>query len=295
MNRPNRIEQPETLSGYEKRWIGLIFLGIATLVISLASTLINVAIPSISRDLGANTSDLQWIVDTYMLTFASLLLTMGTLSDRFGRKLALQIGLLWFSLGSILSAVASSATMLMATQAFTGIGGAIIMPATLSIITASFPQRERAQAIALWAAVFGLGSGIGPLVGGLLLEHFGWNAVFLVNVPLALIALLGGAIFLAESRAENAPRIDVLGAVISIVALFALVYALIEAGLRGWTDNSVLLSFVAAAALLALFVWWENCHAQPMLPLHYFKNRAFTGASLAMLLISFSLLGECFS
>ena len=284
----------QNLPGYSKRWIGLFFIGISLVVISLDNTILNVALPSISNDLGASASDLQWIVDAYVLVFAALLLTMGAIGDRIGRKIALQFGLIMFGLGSLWAALATSTEMLIAARAFLGIGGATIMPATLSIISATFPREERSQAIAIWAAIFGLGVGVGPVVGGLLLEHFEWNAVFFVNLPVVAVALVGGAFFLANSKDEHAPKPDVPGVLLSVPGLFALVYGIIEAGQGHWTDSNVLLAFGVAGVLLAAFTWWESRAPNAMLPLHFFRNMSFTGANIAMTFIMFSLFGSIF-
>src|SRR5664279_5171029 len=160
---------------FRQRWIGLIFIGISVVVISLDNTVLNTALPSISRQLGATTNELQWIVDGYVLVFAALLLTTGSIGDRIGRKKALQVGLVWFMLGSIAAAAAPTTGALILTRGVLAVGSALILPATLSIITATFPPKERPQAIALWAAIFGLGVGIGPVIGGFLLEHYEWN------------------------------------------------------------------------------------------------------------------------
>ncbi|WP_119071959.1 MFS transporter [Aggregatilinea lenta] len=284
----------ENLPGYSKRWIGLLFIGISLLVISLDNTILNVALPSISNDLGASASDLQWIVDAYVLVFAALLLTMGSFGDKIGRKRALQFGLVMFGIGSLWAALSTSTEMLIAARAFLGIGGATIMPATLSIISATFPREERSQAIAVWAAIFGLGVGIGPVVGGLLLEQFEWNAVFFVNLPVVAIALLGGAFFLAESKDEHAPKPDIIGVLLSVPGLFALIYGIIEAGQGAWTDSHVLIAFGISAVLLTIFTWWENRSPNAMLPLHFFKNMSFTGANIAMTFIMFSMFGSIF-
>jgi EmrB/QacA subfamily drug resistance transporter len=284
----------EHLPGYANRWKALLFIGISLLVISLDNTILNVAVPSISRDLGASQSDLQWIIDAYVLVFAALLLTMGAVSDRWGRKRALQVGLVLFGTGSLAAALSETTAMLTASRAFLGIAGAIIMPSTLSIISASFPRHERAQAFALWAAIFGLGVGIGPVVGGLLLERFEWNAVFFVNLPIVAIALTGGAYFIAESRDEDAPRLDIPGVILSIAGLFALVYAIIEAGETSWTHETVLIAFGFAVILLGAFAVWENVNPHAMLPLHFFKNMSFTGANAALALVMFSMFGSIF-
>jgi EmrB/QacA subfamily drug resistance transporter len=279
---------------YEQRWWGLLFIGISLLVISLDNTILNVAIPSISRTLNATLSELQWIVDAYVLVFAALLLTMGGLGDRFGRKKALQVGLILFGIGSLAAALAPSTGALIAARAFLGIGGATIMPATLSIISATFPSNERPRAIALWAAVFGLGVGLGPLIGGWLLERFEWNSVFFVNLPVIVIALIGGAVTLADSRDEHAPKTDLPGVILSIAGLFSLIYGIIDAGQSGWDHPNVVMAFVAAAVLLTIFVWWENRNPNAMLPMHFFKNMSFTGANVALAFVTFSMFGSVF-
>lgn len=284
-----------TVKGNGNRWLGLVFICISLLVISLDNTILNVALPSISRDLGASASELQWIVDGYILVFAALLLTMGSVGDRYGRKRALQIGVAWFGVFSLLAGLSNSTDMLILTRALLGVGGAIIMPATLSLITASFRDpRERAQAIAIWAAIFGLGVGIGPLIGGYLIEYFDWNAVFFVNVPVALVALVGGGLYLQESRDETAPPPDIPGVLLSFTGLLALVYGIIEAGQDGWTAEHVLAAFGAAAVLLALFFWWEWRASHAMLPLRFFRNMSFTGANVAMTLMMFAMFGSMF-
>lgn len=280
---------------YKNRWWALLFICTSLLVISLDNTILNVALPAISRQLGASASDLQWVVDAYVLVFAALLLTMGAIGDRFGRKRALQIGLVWFGIGSLWAALSTTTEMLIASRAFLGVGGATIMPATLSIVTATFRDpKERSQAIALWAAVFGLGVGVGPLVGGWLLERFDWNAVFYINLPVVVVALLGGYWFIHESRDEHAPRPDIPGVILSILGLFALVYGIIEAGMDGWTADHVLLAFGAAGVLLGLFALWESRAPNAMLPLSFFRNMSFTGANTALALVTFSLFGSMF-
>lgn len=288
------VEKAETLPGYATRWRALIFICISLVVVSLDNTILNVALPSISRTLNATASELQWIVDAYVLVFAALLLTIGGLGDRYGRKKSLQIGLVLFAIGSLAAGLAPSTNTLIIARAFLGIAGACILPATLSIISATFPSNERPRAIALWAAVFGLGVGIGPLIGGALLQHFEWNSVFFVNLPVIAIALVGGARTIAESQDEHAPKADIPGVILSITGLFALVYGIIEAGLKGWTEPTVLLAFAAAFVLLAAFIWWESRNPDAMLPTHFFRNMSFTGANVALAFVNFSLFGGVF-
>ncbi|HXX59252.1 MAG TPA: MFS transporter [Dehalococcoidales bacterium] len=282
-------------AAYKKRWIALGFLILSLLVIALDNTVLNLALPSISDELGTTASGLQWIVDAYVLVFASLLLTLGSIGDRFGRKKVLQIGLIVFGLFSLGAALSRSTMSLTAMRAMMGIGGAAIMPSTLSILTATFHDpRERAQAIAFWTATFALGTGIGPLVGGWLLKYFHWSSVFYINLPVVVIAVIGGQFFIPDSRAEKPRSIDIPGCILSMSGLFALVYGIIQAGIDSWTAPSVLWAFGAAVVLLSGFALWERHVAQPMLPLHFFKNMSFTGANLTLTLVAFSLFGVFF-
>jgi EmrB/QacA subfamily drug resistance transporter len=291
----NTVQDPaELLPGYATRWRALLFICISLVVVSLDNTILNVALPSISKTLGASASELQWIVDAYVLVFASLLLTVGGLGDRFGRKKSLQIGLVLFGIGSLGAGLSPNTNVLIATRAFLGIAGAAILPATLSLITATFPARERPRAIALWAAVFGLGVGIGPLIGGALLEHFEWNSVFFVNLPVITVALIGGAMTIADSKDDHAPKADIPGVILSVTGLFALIYGIIEAGQKGWTEQSVLIAFAAAVVLLVIFGWWENRNPDAMLPMRFFTNMSFTGANVALAFLNFSLFGGVF-
>ncbi len=279
---------------FERRWLGLVFVGISVIVISLDNTIVNVALPSIARELNASTTDLQWMVDGYVLVFAALLLTMGTLGDRIGRKRALQTGLVLFGVGSLAAAVAPNIGVLTGARAFLGLAGALMLPATLSTISATFPPVERPQAIASWASLFGLGVGIGPVLGGFLVQNFGWHSVFLVNIPVIAVAVIGGQIYLGETKEPNAPPPDLVGSVLSIIGLVALVYGIIEAGVVGWTEPTVVLALVAAVIILALFAVWESRIANPMLPLHFFRNPAFTGANVTLTLLTFGLFGAVF-
>ena len=280
---------------YKKRWIGLIFLNISLLVIALDNTVLNLALPSIANDLGAHASDLQWIVDVYVLVFAGLLLTSGSLGDHIGRKRTLQLGLIIFALFSLGAALSTSTGMLMVMRSCMGIGGALIMPSTLSTLTATFrDNKERAQAIAIWAATFGMGVGIGPLIGGWLLSNFGWSSVFYINLPVVAIGLIGGYFFIRDSKAEHARKLDIPGALLSIAGLFALVYGIIEAGMNGWTAPQVLWAFGGAAILLTAFAILENKSQHPMLRMVFFKNPSFTGANIALTLVFFGMMGSFF-
>ena len=278
--------------------MGFAFICISLLTISLNTTVLNVSMPVIARALDASTGDLQWLVDAYILVFASLLLAMGSLSDRFGRKRFLVVGVAAFAAFSILAAVSQTTGLVVAARALQGVGGAIIMPSTLSLIVAMFPEpRLRTKAIAIWGAMFGIGVGIGPLIGGSLLEipGFPWRGVFLVNLPLAAIAIIGVLALVPESYGGRSAKIDLPGVVLSIVGLFALSYAIIESGAVGWGNPRVLISMVAAVIVLGAFILWEQRSPNAMLPLYLFRNPSFSLASIAMTISVFGLAGLSFS
>ncbi len=279
---------------HRRRWLTLAVLSLSLVIIGLDNTILNVALPTLVNELDASASQLQWIVDSYILVFAGTLLTMGALGDRFGRKLALNVGLVIFGAASIFAAFSDSANTLILTRAVMGIGGALIMPATLSIITNIFKGAERGRAIAAWAAVAGLGIVIGPALGGWLLEHFWWGSIFLINVFVATVAILLGLVFVPESKDPAATPLDPLGAVLSIAGLVALVYAIIEAPAIGWTDPVVIGCFVASAVLIVAFLWWETRTEHPMLRLEFFENPRFSAASGAITLVFFAMFGTVF-
>jgi EmrB/QacA subfamily drug resistance transporter len=280
---------------YRRRWKTLAVLSLSLVIIGLDNTILNVALPSLQTHFNASTSTLQWMVDSYLLVFAGMLLTMGTLGDRFGRKRALQGGLLLFGGASLAVLLVDTSNQLIALRAVMGIGGAMIMPATLSIISNVFPREERAKAIGIWAAMAAVGIGLGPLFGGILLEYFSWTSVFMVNVPVAFTALMLGFWLVPESRDPEPGRFDGIGAVLSMGALGTLVYAIIEAPEKGWTDPVVLSAFAAGTLLSALFVVWELRTSHPMLNLSFFRDPRFSVASGAIGLASFALFGGIFA
>jgi EmrB/QacA subfamily drug resistance transporter len=289
----SRVNNAELM--YQRRWITLVVICMSLMVIGLDNTILNVALPTLGHQLHATTSSLQWIVDIYTLVFAGLLLTAGSLGDRFGRYKTLTIGLLIFGTGSLASALSGSTDALIATRAFMGIGGAFIMPATLSIITNVFTDSAgRSKAIGIWAGVAALGIGIGPVAGGFLLTHFYWGSVFFVNLPIVVAALIGGWFFVPDSRDPTGARVDFVGALLSIAGLASILWGVIEAPVRGWGSTSIVTAFLAGFAILGGFVWWELHSANPMLDMRFFRNPRFSAASGAVSLTFFSLFGSLF-
>ena len=222
---------------YERRWKTLAVLALSLFIVGLDNTILNVALPTLQASFDASSSELQWMVDSYLLVFGGLLLTAGTLGDRIGRKRILQAGIGVFGLASLAAAFSGSPAQLILWRGVMGLGAAMIMPATLSTIIAIFPRHERGKAISIWAGLAALGIGLGPLAGGLLLQWFDWGSVFLVNVPVALVALLAGLWLVPESRDPHPRRFDLLGAVLSSATLLSLIYTIIEAPARGWLDR----------------------------------------------------------
>jgi DHA2 family multidrug resistance protein-like MFS transporter len=282
-------------SAYPRRWWMLLVLCLSVLLVTIDNTIVNVALPTLSRDLDASTSNLQWIVDAYTLVFAGLLLVAGHLGDRFGRRRVLQVGLVLFGLTSVLAASAGSIEELIAGRAAMGVAAALVFPATLGLLSNIFTDpRERATAIGIWAAVSGLAVALGPVSGGVLLEHFSWNSVFLVNVPLVVIALAAGWRLLPESRDAHPGRFDLGGAIGSIAAIGTLVWTVIEAPNNGWTSMRTIVGLVAAALLLLVFVRWESRRTDPLLDVRLFTNARFSAASFAITAAFFGLFGFIF-
>jgi EmrB/QacA subfamily drug resistance transporter len=288
--RAERIQE----KAFERRWLILVALCFSLLVIVLDNSILNVALVTIQEDLGATASDLQWIVDSYTLVFAGLLLTAGSLGDRFGRRGALQVGFVIFGLGSVASAMVTTSGQLIGTRAFMGIGAALIMPATLSIITNVFPAGERAKAIGAWAGVAGLGAALGPITGGFLIEHFYWGSIFLVNIPIVIFGVLAGLFVIPTSRDPRSPKLDIVGAALSIAGLAALLYGIIEAPVKGWTSPETLVVGGLGVVLLVAFGVWELKSTHPMLEVAFFKNPRFSAAAGAIMLVFFSMFGAFF-
>lgn len=264
-------------------------------MVLLDASIVTVALPTIQTSLHAGLSDLQWVVDSYTLPFAVLLLTAGTLGDRFGRKRLFLIGLAVFTLGSVLCGFAPTSGWLIVGRVVQGAGGGALSPGSLSVLASAFPEpRERAQAIGLWSGVSGIALAAGPLIGGSLIQISSWPAIFFVNLPVGLVAFVLGWRVLAESRNPAAKRIDVLGQVLIIASLTALTYALIEGSTQGWTSTLILLLFVLAGILLVAFLIVEARVREPLLPLSLFKNALFSTANVTAVVVGFALLGTVF-
>ncbi|TFV53341.1 MFS transporter [Blastococcus sp. TF02A_35] len=288
---PGEEERP----GYARRWWVLATMTVCLLVVIMGNTILNVAIPTLQRELGATQGELQWAVDAYILVFAGLLFSWGVIGDRIGRRRVLLIGLGIFALGSVLAAFSDSALELIAWRALMGVGGAAVQPTTLAVITNVFPPRERGRAIGVWAGTAGIAVAGGPLAGGAVLEHFWWGAVFLVGVPVALLGVLAVVAFVPESRDPSPGRLDVPGVLLSIAALAGLVYGIIRGGGgEGWTTPRVLVPLLGGLVLLALFVWLQRRSAHPALDVSLFRNPAFSAAAGALGLNFFALLGATF-
>ena len=279
---------------HRRRWAILGALNLSLVIVVAGNSSLNVTLPTIVRDLGATSSELQWIVDAYALVFAGLLLPMGALGDRFGRKGMLQGGLGVFAAGAIAATFATEPWHLIATRGVMGVGAAMIMPATLSIITNVFPPEERARAIAVWAGFAGAGAAIGPPVSGFLLEHFWFGSVFFINVPIIALALAGGLLLVPTSRDPRGRPLDPVGATLSMLGLAVLLYGIIEAPDRGWTDPLVLAGFLVGGGLLAWFASWERRAEHPMLPIDQFRDPRFTMGSIAVAITFFVMLGLFF-
>ncbi|MGA7271018.1 MAG: MFS transporter, partial [Acidimicrobiia bacterium] len=280
---------------HEKRWFTLGVLCLSLLIIVMDNTILNVAIPSLVRELGATNSQLQWIIDGYVIVFAGLLLTSGTLGDKFGRKRMLRLGIAIFITGSVAATFATSPIHLILARSFMGAGGSLIMPSTLSILTNVFRDPvERGRAIAIWAGFAGVGVAIGPITGGLLLQHFSWESVFWVNVPIGIVAIVAGHFFVPRSRDPDAPPLDPVGALLSIVGFGVLLYGIIHAPDAGWASVSTLLTITGGLAILGTFLLWEWKTEHPMLQLGFFSNPRFSVANLAVTLVFFGLFGSLF-
>jgi EmrB/QacA subfamily drug resistance transporter len=287
--------RPEGGTRPTRRWLALAVLCVSLLIVTLDNTVLNVALPTLVRDLHATTTQLQWIVDAYVMVFAGLLLVGGSLADRIGRKRVFLAGLAAFAAGSTWAAFSGSVGLLIAARASMGIGGAMMMPATLAIITDMFGDpAERQRAIGIWAGTTGVGIALGPIVGGLLLAHFWWGSVFLINVPIAALGAACALWLIPDSKNPAAQAPDLTGAVLSVTGLGLVLWSLIEAPVRGWSSPVVIGAGVGGLVVLAAFAAWERASSHPMLNVGFFRNRRFSGAVGSVGLVTFGLFGALF-
>jgi EmrB/QacA subfamily drug resistance transporter len=279
----------------DRRWWILAVLCLSVLLVVVDNTIVNVALPTISRDLNASTSALQWVVDAYTVSFAGLLLLGGNLGDRLGRRRLLQLGLLLFGLFSVGAALSRDAGELIAARALMGLAASMVFPATLAILNSVFTvARERVIAIGVWSAVSGLAVAIGPVSGGALLRHFSWSSVFYVSVPVAVIALIAGRLLLPESRDPDAGRFDPLGAILSAAGIALLTWSIIEAPQHGWGSFPTVGGLLGSLVILSGFAWWQAQRPDPMLDVRLFRDPRFSAASAAISLAFFGLFGFIF-
>ena len=277
-----------------RKWWTLAAVSFGLFMIMLDNTVVNVALPSIQEDLGATLSQLQWIVTGYALTFAALMLIGGKLADAYGRRLIFVIGIVIFTLASLWCGLSNTSEMLIMARIVQGAGAALMNPATLSIISATFPPKQRGAAIGIWAGVSALALAIGPLVGGLLTEHLSWHWIFFINVPVGMLAIAATLLLVTESKDETHESLDLPGLGTSALGLFALTYGLIEANSYGWTSARIVGSFAVAVVSLVSFVLIERRRRYPMLDLTLFRSGTYTGANVSMLLVALSMFGVFF-
>ncbi len=286
---------PALFHGENRKWWTLAAVAFGLFMIMLDNTVVNVALPSIQRDLDVGLSELEWVVTGYALTFAALMLIGGKLADMFGRRLIFVIGIAAFTLASLWCGLADSGTMLIAARITQGIGASLMNPASLSIITATFPPRQRGTAIGIWAGVAAMALAIGPLAGGLLTQHLSWHWVFFVNVPVGIVGIVASFLLIDESRDESAvQRFDFPGLATSAIGLFALTYGLIEANGYGWTSGRILFAFALAIVSLGCFILLEKHQKVPMLDLSLFRSSTYVGANVVLLLVALAMFGVFF-
>ncbi|MFB8024973.1 MULTISPECIES: MFS transporter [unclassified Streptomyces] len=281
-------------NGHARRWLILGVICLAQLTVLLDNTVLNVAIPSLTTELNASTADVQWMINAYSLVQSGLLLTAGSDSDRYGRKKMLVAGLLVFGIGSLAAGLAQSSGQLIAARAGMGVGGALLITTTLSVVVQIFDDTERVKAIGIWSTVNSLGFAAGPLLGGAMLDHFWWGAIFLINIPVAVVGLVAVVRLVPESKNPSGDRPDLIGALLSTLGMAGVVYAIISGPEHGWGSGPVLLTAFAGVAVLTGFVLWELRVPYPMLDMHFFRNQRFTGAVAGAILVAFGMTGSLF-
>ncbi|MFJ9827019.1 MFS transporter [Streptomyces sp. NPDC101160] len=294
MTASTAANEPAATGGHPQRWLILGVICLAQLTVLLDNTVLSVAIPSLTAELHASTSDIQWMINAYSLVQSGLLLTAGNAADRYGRKKLLALGLALFGLGSLTAGLAGSTAQLIAARAGMGVGGALLMTTTLAVVMQIFDDSQRVKAIAVWATIGSLGFAAGPLIGGAILNHFWWGAIFLVNLPVAVIGLVAVLKLVPESKNPQGERPDLLGALLSTIGMASVVYAIISGPTHGWTSAQVLVPAAIGVAVLAAFAWWELRIPYPMLDMHFFRNQKFVGAVAGAILVMLGMGGSLF-
>jgi|SRR5690625_753158 len=279
---------------YKRRWWTLSVLVIGLLVIGFDTTILTVALPVLTKELGASTTDLQWIMNIYILFLAAFLLSAGSMGDKYGRKKLLLIGLILFGLTSVMAGMSNSTEMLITARGLMGIAAAIMLPLTMSIVPTIFPTNERAKAISIWAAGMGVGLLIGPLIGGFLLENYRWESIFFVNLPIIIVTFIGVILLVPESKDNNASKLDWLGMILSGFGLMLIVYGITEGSEKGWFNLEILVTLTIGVCLLILFITYERKTNHPMLNITIFKNRRFTWSTVVGCVVMFVLSGLLF-
>jgi EmrB/QacA subfamily drug resistance transporter len=279
---------------YRMRWWTLLVIAISVLVVVLDSTIVNIALPTLQRELGSSFSDLQWMINVYIMIFAALMLTTGALGDRIGRKKMLQAGIIFFGVSSLFASMADTSGGLILWRAIMGVGGAMMLPATLAILTNVFPREERGKAIGVWAGLNGIGIALGPIIGGVIIDNLNWNWIFLVNIPITIIALIAGWFLIPESRDPNPKKLDIPGTILSSAALALLIFGLIKGSDWGWTSIGILASLAGAVVSGLLFILWERKTENPMLELGFFKNARFSAGVFSVSMMALAMIGITF-
>ncbi|MFG2890194.1 MFS transporter [Streptomyces sp. NPDC048248] len=276
------------------RWLILAVICVAQLTVVLDNTVLNVAVPSLTEEMGATTADVQWMINAYSLVQSGLLLTAGNAADRYGRRKMLAVGLVLFGIASLGATLAQSPGQLIAARAGMGVGGALLVTTTLAVVMQIFDDAERPKAIGIWSSVNSLGFAAGPLIGGALLDHFWWGSLFLINLPVAVIALVAVVTLVPESKNPLGERPDPLGALLSMIGMVGVVFAIISGPVSGWLSERVLISAAIGLVGLAVFALWELRIPHPMLDMHFFRNRRFIGAVSGGILVAFGMGGSMF-
>ncbi len=279
---------------YRLRWWTLVVIAISVLIVVIDSSIVNIALPTLQRELGTTLSELQWIINAYIMSFAVLMLLMGSLGDRYGRAPMLQAGIIVFAGASLGAAFTGSGTQLIIWRAIMGIGGAMILPTTLAIVTNVFPREERGKAIGAWAGMNAIGVALGPIIGGAIIDKLDWNWIFLINLPIAVVALTAGWFLIPNSRDPYAKRADYPGTALSCMALAALVFGLIQGDGWGWTHGAVVGSLAASVVLIAIFILWERHTDHPMLEVGFFRSARFSAGLAGVSLTGLGMMGIVF-